>query len=79
VVDPSNSVWNRNLQTSVVKTVLVLRVVAADAQTTASEAELANKIFGASGDILNLKSLYNQCSSGQLQFEPQTRQQPHWN
>jgi hypothetical protein len=33
---------------------------------------LANKIFGASGDVLNLKSLYNQCSSGQLQFEPQT-------
>jgi hypothetical protein len=33
---------------------------------------LANKIFGASGDVLNLKSLFNQCSNGQLQFEPQT-------
>ena len=55
-----------------VKTVLVLRIEAADAQTTASEAVLANSIFGASGDVLNLKSIYNQCSNGQLQFEPQT-------
>jgi hypothetical protein len=70
--DPSSSFWNRNLQSAVVKKVLVLRVVAKDKQTTATEAELANKIFGASGDAINLKSLYNQCSSGQLQFEPQT-------
>jgi hypothetical protein len=55
-----------------VKTVLVLRIVAQDAQTTGTEADLANKIFGASGDVLNLKSLYNQCSNGQLRFEPQT-------
>ena len=51
---------------------LVLRIVAQDAQTTGTEADLANKIFGASGDVLNLKSLYNQCSNGQLRFEPQT-------
>ena len=71
--DPSNRLWNPNLQkAAVVKTVLVLRIVASDAQTTATEAELADKIFGASGDVLNLKSLYNQCSNGQLQFEPQT-------
>jgi hypothetical protein len=72
VGDPSNRFWNRNLQTTVVKKVLVIRVETADATTTASEAELENKIFGANGDILNLKSLYNQCSSGQLRFEPQT-------
>jgi hypothetical protein len=72
MIDPSNGFWNRNLQTSTVKKVLVLRVVAQDKQTTATEAQLANKIFGASGDAINLKSLYNQCSSGQLQFEPQT-------
>jgi hypothetical protein len=72
MLDLSNSVSNRNLQNAVVKKVLVLRVVGANGvQTTASEAELANKIFGASGDVLNLKSLYNQCSNGQLQFEPQ--------
>jgi hypothetical protein len=68
----SNIFWHRNLQGSVVKTVLVLRIVAADSQTTATEVELANKIFGASGDQINLKTLYNQCSNGQLQFKPQT-------
>jgi hypothetical protein len=72
MIDPSDQFWDRNLQSTVIKKVLVLRIVAADAQTTASEAELANKIFGASEDVLNLKSLYNQCSNGQLQFEPQT-------
>jgi hypothetical protein len=68
--DPSDRVGNRYVQATVVRTVLVLRIVASDAQTTATEAELANKIFGASGDALNLKSLFNQCSNGQLQFEP---------
>jgi Gametolysin peptidase M11 len=73
MLDPSDRFWNRNLQQAVdVRKVLVLRIVASDAQTTATEAELANKIFGASGDVINLKSLYNQCSNGQLQFEPQT-------
>ena len=72
MLDPSDGFWNRNLQAAVVKTVLVLRIVASDKQTTATEAELADKIFGASGDVINLKSLYNQCSNGQLQFEPQT-------
>jgi hypothetical protein len=72
MIDPSDRFWNRNLQAVDVRKVLVIRIVASDAQTTATEAELANKIFGASGDVLNLKSLYNQCSNGQLQFEPQT-------
>jgi hypothetical protein len=72
MLDPSDKFWDRHLQAAVVKKVLVLRIVASDKQTTATEAELANKIFGASGDVLNLKSLYNQCSNGQLQFEPQT-------
>ncbi|KAI2489233.1 hypothetical protein MHU86_25350 [Fragilaria crotonensis] len=63
--------WNRNLA-SVVKRVLVLRIQAADASTTASESQLEDDVFGAAGDVLNLKSQYNQCSYGQLQFEPTT-------
>jgi hypothetical protein len=70
-LDPSDLIWNRNLA-SAVKTVLVLRIEAADKSTTASESQLADDVFGAAGDVLNLKSQFNQCSYGQLQFEPIT-------
>ena len=70
-LDPSDLIWNRKLAT-VVKKVLVLRIQAADAVTTASETQLADDVFGAAGDVLNLKSQFNQCSYGQLQFEPTT-------
>jgi hypothetical protein len=70
-LDPSDLNWNRNLAT-VVKKVLVLRIQASDKSTTATESQLADDVFGAAGDILNLKSQYNQCSYGQLQFEPVT-------
>jgi hypothetical protein len=70
-MDPAGSFGNRKLA-SVVKKVLVLRIVASDIETNATEAELSNKIFGTSGDVLNLKSQYNRCSNGQIQFEPLT-------
>ena len=54
--------------TNGVKKVLVLRVVAQDSETTAKEAQLANNIFGDSGDPLNLQSQYKACSYDQLQF-----------
>jgi hypothetical protein len=60
---------HRNLMTGT-KTVLVIRAVAYDSATTASEEALADDIFGTYGDIVNLKTQYNQCSDGQLQFEP---------
>jgi hypothetical protein len=60
----------RHLVTSGDKTVLILRVVANDTTTTSSEAELADEIFGASGDAFNLKTGFSQCSYGQLNFEP---------
>ena len=69
--DPSDSFWNRKLA-AVVKKVLVLRIVAQDKATTASESTLADDIFGAAGDLVNLKTQYNQCSFGELQFEPLT-------
>jgi hypothetical protein len=62
---------NRDLQT-VTRTVLVLRAVASDTSTTASEEQLSDDIFGTSGDALNLKSQYASCSDGKVQFEPLT-------
>ena len=62
----------RNLADDVIKKVLVIRFVASDAQTTATETELADDIFGASGDVVNLQSQYNACSYGQLQFNALT-------
>jgi hypothetical protein len=50
----------------------VLRIVGKDTATTANEAQLADDIFGASGDALNLKSGFDRCSYGQLRFEPLT-------
>jgi len=62
---------SRKLQTGTEK-VLVIRAVASDASTTASESELSDDIFGTSGDVVNLKSQYALCSDGKLQFEPLT-------
>ena len=61
----------RNLA-NVVKKVLVLRVVAKDSATTATETELADDIFGASGDVVNLQSQYKACSYDLLQFNAVT-------
>ena len=56
--------------TSGTKTVLVIRVKATDGVTSISEADLANAIFGISGDKVNLKSQYLACSHGKLEFAP---------
>lgn len=73
VVDPIDRgmIWNRKLQTGV-KKVLVIRAVASDKSTTASEAQLSDDIFGTTGDPINLKSQYQACSDGKLVFEPVT-------
>jgi hypothetical protein len=67
--NPFETPWNRKLS-NVVKKVLVLRIEAADSATTASEMQLADDIFGAAGDPVNLKSQFNRCSYGQFQLEP---------
>jgi hypothetical protein len=54
------------------KTVLVIRAIASDKSTTASESELSDDIFGTFGDAVNLKSQYALCSDGKLQFQPLT-------
>jgi hypothetical protein len=70
-VDPTNFFWNRRLRTGT-KRVLVLRAIASDKTTTATEAELSDDIFGTSGDVINLKTQYRSCSDNQLIFEPLT-------
>jgi hypothetical protein len=54
------------------KSVLVIRAIAADQSTTASESTLSDDIFGTFGDPVNLRSQYSQCSDGKLQFQPLT-------
>jgi hypothetical protein len=70
-IDPAALFWNRRLRTGT-KRVLVLRAVASDKFTTASEVELSDDIFGTSGDVINLKTQYRSCSDNQLIFEPLT-------
>ncbi|GFH59482.1 hypothetical protein CTEN210_15958 [Chaetoceros tenuissimus] len=52
------------------RTVLVVRVIAADKSTTASESQLAESIFDNPNDALNLQSWYKQCSYNQLDLIP---------
>jgi hypothetical protein len=49
---------------------LVLRVVAKDRATSATESELSNKIFGIDGATMSLRSQFALCSDGKLKFEP---------
>jgi len=58
----------RRLRTGTYK-VLVLRGVALDSEALEADV-LSDKIFGTSGDFVNLKSQYKACSYGQLNFEP---------
>lgn len=50
------------------RSVLVVRVVATDGATTSNEATLSNKVFGTSGDPVNLKSQTLACSKDKLNF-----------
>lgn len=61
----------RKLQTSN-PTVLVVRVVASDSTTTRPVNQLSDDVFGtiSANDPYNLKSQYNDCSYGQLDFQP---------
>lgn len=51
------------------RTVLAVRVIAADDEYRFSEAHLSDKVFGTSGDPINLKSQYEACSYGQLRLD----------
>lgn len=60
----------RSLSATGTKSVLVVRVNAADVSTSGTIKELSNNIFGTYGDTVTMKSQYDQCSYGKLQFEP---------
>ncbi len=59
---------NRRLLTDGTRTVLVVRVVASDATTTASLDRLSDSVFGGVNDTVTLASQYAACSHGQLNF-----------
>ena len=52
--------------------VLVLRVIANDASTSASVASLSDSVFGTSGDPMNVKSQFGACSYDKLTLNPAT-------
>ena len=53
-----------------IRRVLAIRVEALDSNTTSSEVEISNKVFGTSGDKINLSERFNSCSYGELQVLP---------
>jgi hypothetical protein len=52
------------------RSVLVVRVEAADASTGFTTLQLSDSVFGTSGDPVNLKSQYLACSHNKLNFVP---------
>jgi hypothetical protein len=69
----SNATPRRRLMaTSGTIPVLVIRVSGNDVAPTLSAAELSNRIFGIGNDEVNLKSVYDSCSAGKLDFVPAT-------
>jgi hypothetical protein len=62
----------RDLEVLGTKKTLVVRVTAADAATTASAPTLSDKVFGTGGDEVNLKTWYDKCSHGGVNFDPAT-------
>ena len=55
------------------KEMLAIRVVANDATTTASLADISDNWYGTSGDTVNLKSQYSACSYGALECNPASK------
>ena len=71
---PSDTSNSRRLTVRTIgtSTVLVLRVSAADRNSSLTSKELSDRIFGTDGDKVNLVSLYGDCSAGKLKFIPAT-------
>ena len=63
----SGSGRDRNLAVTT-KTVLVVRILANGGSTTDTEARLSDSVFGNGNDPVSLKSQYNDCSYGQMNF-----------
>jgi len=52
------------------RTMLSVRISAADGATTSTEAKMSDTWYGTDGDAVNNRSQYNACSNGDLMFEP---------
>ncbi len=63
---------SKTASTTGTKTVLVVRVTASDASTSASKSLLSNRIFGTTGDSVNMASQFSACSHDKLNFTPAT-------
>ena len=50
------------------RTVLVVRVIASNGSTSASDTDLSNSVFGNGVDFVNLSSQYTACSHNKLNF-----------
>jgi len=61
-----------NTQEEGEKSVLAVRVTAADTENTFTAAHLSNKVFGTDGDTFNLVSGYKDCSNNKVRFAPAT-------
>lgn len=67
--DPTNN--GRRLLASVnEQLVLAVRIVAPDSTTTASLDTISDKVFGTSGDPINLSERYKSCSYGEVIMKP---------
>ena len=64
-----NGNGGRMLQ-STAKTVLVVRIEADDASTSASASTISDDVFGTGSDKINLKERFETCSYGQVVIEP---------
>lgn len=62
----------RRLTTKGTRSVIVIRGIGADSESTKTKSQLADDIFGTEGDVLNFKSQFEACSYGALTFEPAT-------
>lgn len=58
----------RRLDVLGAKTLLAVKIIAADSEYGFTEAFLSDSVFGTSGDVFNLATGYDQCSYGKLTF-----------
>lgn len=52
------------------RVVLAVRVDAVDSSTNATATTISDKVFGTSGDVINLSERYQTCSYGEIRVEP---------
>jgi len=59
----------RKLSVTGIRSVFAVRIILSDGQTSASEGDIRDGIFGTNGDAVNLKTQFSRCSHNQLNFD----------